>query len=1206
MLLRLEFVWKSVTDSGQISAPADRTRRHFFLIDASAFARVSPLAARENPGSERPAKSQHPHLTMGRVVRAQQTYKAATGATVADLPQILTALLAADNDMRGSAEATLRNVARDANVVPALLTHARGDPDPQVRQLAAVVLKRRVLGHWPRLPRDAQEQVKHILLDGVVKEPVGLVRRSIADVVSKVAKATVPMGQWNALPEFLAQCTQSPEEAHRDVAFVIFASLTETIVSVMTQHFATLGGLFQNGLNDASLKVRVAALRAVLSLVTNTTGEPNEVKIIQGLVPQIIATARNAIAAGEEENAGLAFEVMDELIESQPKALSGHVPALVSFCVECANATQLETVTRRRALDVVSFLARHKPKALLRAKLVQPLLSSLCPLVGEPKEEDLAGEDDIDEAREEELQVQTVAARLVDLLALKVPARHVLPEVLQFASQALAEGAANGDVKRRHAAVAVLGIVCEGCAEGLQRRAPEILPKVVESLRDPSPDVRGGAAFTLGQMAEYLQLGYDFPHMHRDVLPALFAVLPTEPDRRVQERMMYAMDSWLEQLDDEVAPYVEPLLRISYIALDSPDARPQVKEMLLSACASAAAAAGGAMHPHLPALLPRLERCLTATEDKDLKPRARALEVLGMLVSARGGRAAMEAHVPAIMAAADSGFDLDYSELREYGHGMYAEVAEALGEGFAPYLPGCVEKAMASLRLDDGVVYDSDEEEHDRARRSMVPGGDSDDDGEDLSDSDGDGGNGNGNYSIFSGVVEEKAAACKAIASYAHHCPNAFKTHIGAFLNPMGDMADYMHEMVRSQAHHALARMAQCALKAAPPPSAEAFPIVDASLNATQRAALEDDDRDAVAAAMESAAEVIKSVAALGGGGIRHLADAGHLKGLSDHCLAVLEGRAPCQEGDDEEHWAEEGADDADDGDDPEEEDEEAELGQIVLEGVAELLPALAAVGGAEFAPHFQPHFAALMRRTSGTRPEGQRSVSYATIVEVVRAIGPAAAPVVPLALPGCCREFGAETAGLRRNTAYCAGVMVEVGGAAAAPHRLDVARALLPLLSAEETDRGVRDNAAGAAVRVLAADGFAIAKDTDAGPALLAATLAALPIAEDFEEAAATYGGLVSVFADQGAARVLVRWAPATVALFARVVGDEYAKAREGWPGKDGASKVVDAGTIARMAAAIDAMRAADANAAEAAAGMTREQAAAVAEARAGNIPQP
>ena len=70
----------------------------------------------------------------------------------------------------------------------------------------------------------------------------------------------------------------------------------------------------------------------------------------------------------------------------------------------------------------------------------------------------------------------------------------------------------------------------------LTHRAPEILPRVVEALRDPVPDVRGGAAFTLGQMAEYLQLSYDFPTMHRDVLPPLFAVLPTEPDKRVQER----------------------------------------------------------------------------------------------------------------------------------------------------------------------------------------------------------------------------------------------------------------------------------------------------------------------------------------------------------------------------------------------------------------------------------------------------------------------------------------------------------------------------------------------------------------------------------------------------------------------------------------------------------------------------------------------
>ena len=145
--------------------------------------------------------------------------------------------------------------------------------------------------------------------------------------------------------------------------------------------------------------------------------------------------------------------VLDELIESQPKALTGHIPDVVSFCVEVAQAPALATVTRRRALDVVAFLARHKPKALLRAKLVQPLLRVLCPLCGEPKETELAGEDDVDAEEEEEMQVQTVAAQLVDLLALKVPAKHVLPEVLAFAGTAITAP----DVRQRHAAVAVLG-----------------------------------------------------------------------------------------------------------------------------------------------------------------------------------------------------------------------------------------------------------------------------------------------------------------------------------------------------------------------------------------------------------------------------------------------------------------------------------------------------------------------------------------------------------------------------------------------------------------------------------------------------------------------------------------------------------------------------------------------------------------------------
>jgi importin-4 len=153
------------------------------------------------------------------------------GATLANLPEILRALLASDNDARGVAEATLRQLSRDPHVVPSLLAIARSDADANARQMAAVILKRRVIAHWQRLGESTRDAVKQSLLEGVVREPMHLVKRAIADVLGKVAKATFATGSWSELPEFLAQCTQSPEESHRDVAYVVFASLTESIVS---------------------------------------------------------------------------------------------------------------------------------------------------------------------------------------------------------------------------------------------------------------------------------------------------------------------------------------------------------------------------------------------------------------------------------------------------------------------------------------------------------------------------------------------------------------------------------------------------------------------------------------------------------------------------------------------------------------------------------------------------------------------------------------------------------------------------------------------------------------------------------------------------------------------------------------------------------------------------------------------------------------
>ena len=259
---------------------------------------------------------------------------------------------------------------------------------------------------------------------------------------------------------------------------------------------------------------------------------------------------------------------------------------MVSFCVECANATQLETA-RGAGLSTWCRFWRGTSRRRTRAKLVQLLLRSLCPL-GEPRRR-TRGEDDIDEAREEELQVQTVAAGWWTFWRGRHPP-HALPEVavrLRLSPRAPRTATSSGGTRRRRWGS------CEGCAEGLQRRAPEILPKVVESLRDPSPTLRG-AAFTLGQMRSTCSSG-----TISRTCTGTCSLRSSRCSRRSPiegSRSDDVRDGLVARAtDDEAARTPNPAADIGHRA--DFDARPQVKEMLLSACASAAAAAGG----HAPA-----------------------------------------------------------------------------------------------------------------------------------------------------------------------------------------------------------------------------------------------------------------------------------------------------------------------------------------------------------------------------------------------------------------------------------------------------------------------------------------------------------------------------------------------------------------------------------------------------------------------------
>ncbi|KAI5448260.1 hypothetical protein KIW84_015619, partial [Lathyrus oleraceus] len=83
---------------------------------------------------------------------------------------MLIQFLMPDNDARRQAEDQIKRLAKDPQVVPALILHLRTAKTPNVRQLAAVLLRKKITGHWSKLSPQDKQLVKDSLIQSITLE----------------------------------------------------------------------------------------------------------------------------------------------------------------------------------------------------------------------------------------------------------------------------------------------------------------------------------------------------------------------------------------------------------------------------------------------------------------------------------------------------------------------------------------------------------------------------------------------------------------------------------------------------------------------------------------------------------------------------------------------------------------------------------------------------------------------------------------------------------------------------------------------------------------------------------------------------------------------------------------------------------------------------------------------------------------------------
>ncbi|CAH9082136.1 unnamed protein product [Cuscuta europaea] len=994
------------------------------------------------------------------------------------LELLLIQFLMPDNDARRQAEDQIKRLAKDPQVVPVLAEHLRTAKTPNVRQLAAVLLRKKITGHWGKLTPELRQLVKQSLIESITVEHSSPVRRASANVVSIIAKYAVPAGEWPELLPFLFECSQSHQEDHREVALILFSSLTETIGTSFQPHFMNLQSLLLKCLQDeTSSRVRVAALKAVGSFL-EFTHDQDEVVKFREFIPSILNVSRQCLSSGDEDVAILAFEIFDELIESPAPLLGDSVKAIVQFSLEVCSSLNLESNTRHQAIQIISWLAKYKHNSLKKYKLVTPILQVMCPLLAESTNRE---EDD-------DLAPDRAAAEVIDTIAITLP-KHVFPPVFEFASVSIQ----NANPKFREASVTSLGVISEGCSELMKSKLVPILQVVGGALRDPEQMVRGAASFAMGQFAEHLQP--EIVSHYESVLPCILSAIEDVSDE-VKEKSYYALAAFCENMGEEILPFLDPLMgKLLHCLQNSPR---NLQETCMSAIGSVASAAEEAFVPYAQPVLELMKNFMVLTNDEDLCSRARATELVG-IVAMSAGRTRMESILPPFIEAAISGFSLEFSELREYTHGFFSNVAEILDDGFAQYLPHVVHLAFSSCNLDDGSAVDVDDSDGDENIHGFG-GVSSDDEAHDEARV--------RNISIRTGVLDEKAAATQALGLFALHTKKLYAPYLEETLRIMVKHSSYFHEDVRLQATIGLKHVLTVTHAIAQDQNegtVKANTVLAAIMGIYTKAMTDDDDKEVVAQACMGIADIMKDFG--------YLTVEPYIDELVKATLVLLNEQSACQIIES----------------DSEVDDDDTAHDEVLMDAVSDLLPAFAKAMGSQFAPVFSKMYDPLMKFARAARPPQDRTMVVASLAEVAQHMGAPIAIYTDAVMPLVLKELASPEPTNRRNAAFCAGEMCKNGGESALKYYGEILRGLYPLFGESEPDHAVRDNAAGAVARMIMVHPESIPLDQ-----VLPVFLKVLPLKEDHEESAVVYSCICSLVLSSNSH--ILALVPQLVNLFAQV----------------------------------------------------------------------
>ncbi|XP_063063252.1 importin-4 isoform X2 [Engraulis encrasicolus] len=1018
------------------------------------------------------------------------------------LEHILSQLTQPDNAIIQQATAELKKAFKDPAIIPALCAVMTGSQNPQIRQSAAVMLRMRVKKHWKKISPDHRESLKAVVLQAFQQETEHTVRHSLSQLSAVMVKHETP-DRWPALLTLLNQSTHSNNPQDRQVGLLLLSKVVESNPEPFKQHYKQLLQLFGTVLQDLSNPTAIYYCILTLTAITPYTGS-DEMNIMRSLVPRLL-TALKALIKSDENQASEAMEVLDELMESEVSIIVPHLAEIVRFCLEIGADASLSDSVRVRALSCISVLIRLKSKAVIKQKLLNPILQTVFPVLAAappPGEEDPEDEESEDDDQDNE-NPKHLAAQVIDTMALHMPPEKLFHQLMPLAQACLT----SQDPYQRKGGLMCLAVLAEGCADHIRTKMlSSMLQTVCQSLSDSNQVVRSAGLFALGQFSEHLQP--EVSKYHAELMPLLMAYMASLNQAKVGHvtKAFYALENFVENLGDEIRLYLPTLMETMLSTLLNNESL-RIKELAVSAIGAIANAAKEQLVPYFSPIIESLKGFLTDTRDEMRAVQVQSLDTLAVLARTVGKEVFSPLAAECVQLGLNLSDAVDDPDVRRCTFSLYSAVSTVSPDCLVPHLPTISTIILMSLKSTEGVTEHLDEEK----QFVLLDDEDDDDDDEDGAgdtalgdDPDDDTAAQNvAGFSVENAYIDEKEDACDALGEIAFNTGIAFLPFLEPSFQQIYELRDFPHGDVRRAAFGALGHFCRAQHKVWQANPTEEnhqalHKLLGVVLPCFMEAVRSEKERQVVMGVLEALNSVIKSCQA------EAVQAPGRLQEISHVIRDVLKKKMVCQDG----------GGDADDDD-----EQQAEYDAMLQEFAGEGIPLLASSVPADtFMPFLNELLPLIINKAKSSCTVADRSFSVGTLGETLHALtkvqggrgvaGRLSNRLLPV-LVGGVKDQDPE---VRNNSVFGLGALAQAAGPIVA-NDYPMMLSLFSNLLSKESDRRVIDNLCAALCRMIMTNMECVPVDQ-----VFPALIAQLPLKEDLEENKTVYQCLAFLYANNPA----------------------------------------------------------------------------------------